>query len=80
MATDLLDQELQTYEKEKDRLLAQAKGKFVLIKGDQVVDFFDTETDAIRHGYEHLGNTPFLVKQVLEIEVPIHFSSQLLGV
>lgn len=75
-----LQKELETYYHNKRNLLATAKGKFVLIKGDTIVDVFDTNTDAIRQGYKRLGNVPFLVKQVTEFEEILHFVSNLLGV
>ncbi len=40
MSTKLLEKELATYEHKRDELLAKAKGKFVLIKDDEVVDVF----------------------------------------
>ena len=77
---NVLDQELQTYEEKKNELLARARGKFVLIKEDRIEDIFDTETDAIRQGYERFGNEPFLVKEIVEVEIPVQFASNLLGV
>ena len=74
-----LQQELATYQEQRERLLAIAKGKYVLIKGDRVLGVFDTEQDAIRQGYHQLGNVPFLAKQVLEIEPRQYFVSQLLA-
>jgi len=76
----LLERELGVYEKNKDELLKKANGKFVLIKDDKIIDIFDTEMDAIRQGYKNFGNVPFLVKQILEIEVPLRFTSNILGI
>jgi hypothetical protein len=75
-----LDNELATYQARKSDLLAKARGKFVLIKNDQVLDIFETEMDAIRQGYERLGNVPFLVKEILEVETPLNFTSNLIKV
>ncbi len=75
----LLEKELQTYETHKDELIGKAKGKFALIKDDQVIDVFDTKIDAIRQGYERFGNVPFLVKQIVEFDVPQNFTSNLIG-
>lgn len=72
---DLLETELQTYNAKKQELLSQASGKYVLIKADKVIGIFDTESDAIRQGYEKFGNEPFLVKQILEIEPTQNFLS-----
>ena len=79
MAT-LLDAELQTYEKNRESLLGSADGKFVLIKGEQVIGVYESEMDAINQGYRQLGHVPFLVKQVLKIDTPLNFLSNRLGV
>jgi len=66
MDTDLFEKELATYEKNKELLLAKHRGKYVLIKGDQIFGVFDTQADAARVGYEKIGVKPFLIKKVLE--------------
>ena len=76
----MLDRELQTYEAHKAELLAKGRGKWVLIKGARVAGVFDTEADAIRQGYERFGNVPFMVKEIVEIEVPVSIPWNLLGV
>lgn len=78
--SNLLEQELHTYETNRETLLGSAEGKFVLIFKDEILGVFDTEFDAIRQGYKQLGNVPFLVKQVVQIESPIGFTSNLLAV
>jgi len=67
-----LEQELRTYEKEKARLLLEAKGKFVLIKGNEIIGVYAAKEDALIEGYKRFGNTEFLVKEITEIE-PVHF-------
>lgn len=76
----VLDVELKTYEQHRDHLLGTAEGKFVLIRNDQVVGAYDSKMDAIAQGYQQFGNVPFLVKQILKIEVPQNFISNLLGI
>jgi len=75
-----LEQELLTYQAHKSELLAKARGKFVLIKDDQIIGTFDTKREAIRHGYERMGVVPMLVKEIREVETPLFFTSRLLGV
>lgn len=77
--TDLLQKEIATYTAQKNVLVGTSRGKFVLIKGEQMLDIFDVKIDAIRQGYERLGDVPFLVKQVVEVETPQNFTSNLLG-
>lgn len=76
----LLEAEIQTYERHREELLGTAEGKFVLVHHGGVVGVYDTKHDAITEGYRQLGNVPFLVKQVLNVEVPQNFVSQLLGI
>jgi hypothetical protein len=75
-----LKKELRTFSAHKRELLRRSSGKYVLVKGDRIVGTFDSELDAVHQGYERFGNVPFLVKQVVEVEVPLDFTSSLLGV
>ena len=66
--TGPLAEELKTYQAQKADLLRRSHGKFVLIKGDQIIGLYDRETDAFSEGYQRFRLTGFLVKQVLEQE------------
>ncbi len=76
----VLDVELKTYEQNRDQLLGTAEGKFVLIQNSQIVGIYDSKMDAIAIGYQQFGNVPFLVKQIVKVETPQNFTSNLLGV
>lgn len=78
--SDLLSTELKTYEANLDSLLAAHEGKFVLIHGDKILGEYDSQLDAVTAGYRELGNVPFLVKQVVKVDVPMSFVSNLMGV
>lgn len=65
-----LERELRYFEEHRFELLQHAAGKFALIKNEALIGIFDSETAAIRQGYELLGNVAFLVKQVTEAEIP----------
>jgi hypothetical protein len=75
-----LEQERKTYESHRAELLARDPGKFALIHGDEIVEVFDTKTDAIASGYGRFGNAPFLVKEVVAVEAPQNFTSNQLAV
>lgn len=62
-----LEKELATY-RAKLAELKEHEGKFVLIHGDRVVDFFAAYEDAIKAGYQQFQLEPFLVKQVNAVE------------
>lgn len=47
---------------------AEHEGKYVLIHGETVVEFFSSYEDAIKAGYAKFGLEPFLVKKVQTIE------------
>jgi hypothetical protein len=76
----ILDTELKTYEQHRHNLLGTAEGKFVLIRNDRVIGIYDSKMDAIAQGYQQFGNVPFLVKQIVKVETPQNFISNLLGV
>jgi len=78
--TEVLSKELKTYQANLENLLGSHDGKFVLIHGEKILGTFDSQMDAITRGYRELGNVPFLVKQVLKVDVPLSFVSNLLGV
>lgn len=69
-----LKQELETFKKEKKRLLSEAKGKYALIKDKDVVGTFASFEDALSAGYKQFGNRPFLVKEVTEVEEVNYFT------
>ncbi len=76
-SADVLKTELETYEREKERLLGESEGKYALIYGDSVVGVWDTYEDALKAGYSQFGLTPFLVKQVQRMERICSFTRDL---
>lgn len=76
----VLETELKTYDQHRDHLLGTAEGKFVLIRNDRMIGVYDSKMDAIALGYQQFGNVPFLVKQIVKVETPQNFTSNLLGV
>jgi hypothetical protein len=67
MSEHLLEKEIQTYKDNLPSLTAE-EGKFILIKGDQIIGLFETYEDAIKAGYEQFELEPFLVKQIHAME------------
>jgi hypothetical protein len=58
-------EEWKTFKREVYRLMcAGNKGRFALIKGQQVISVWDTQNDAIQAGREHFGQQPFFVQEV----------------
>ena len=77
MAT--LDVEMKTFEQHLPALLGEHRGQFVLIKDARVVDTFASLDDALKRGYEEFESAPFLVQQILEVDMPQNFTSFQLG-
>ncbi len=75
-----LSEEMATYAAHREELLGRARGKYVLIREDRVLGEFESRQDALQRGYEEFGSTPFLVKRVVETEVPFNFTSFQLAV
>jgi hypothetical protein len=50
---------------------ADREGQFVLIKRRDILGFYSRYEEALKAGYEQLGNVPFLVKQIFRHE-PIY--------
>lgn len=73
-----LREELETYAAHKAELLGTAAGRYVLIRGSELAGTWETEQDAIAEGYRRYGNVPFFVKQIVDVEVPETFVSNLL--
>ena len=80
MEKKLLSEELETYNKHKVELLKESAGKYVLIKGKEIINILDTQNDAIRVGIDKFGNTPFLVKKIEEVESKQNFTSNLIRI
>jgi len=76
----VLSVEIETYEKNKPKLLKESNGKFVLIKEKEIINVFDTYADAVKVGIDKFGNKPFLVKKILEIEPTQNFTSNLIRI
>ena len=71
-SAELFTRELETYEREKSRLVAESEGKYALIRGDVVVSVWDTYEDALKAGYGKFGLELFLVRRIQGID-QIHF-------
>ncbi len=76
----LLESRLSAFESNREKLLALAEGKFALVHDSTVAGIFDSKADAVREGFSQFGNVPFLVKQIVKIEIPQNFVSNRLAI
>ncbi len=61
-----VQEEFELFQANKDEWIKEHEGRFVLIKGKQVVGFFDDEQHAIDEGLKRFPNTAFFVDEVAE--------------
>ena len=60
---DPLEVEWNTYRREVARLLAEGQeGRHVLIKGEEIVGFYDTRDDALAVAYRRFRGQPFFIR------------------
>ncbi len=64
-----LAEEWETYRREVGRLLAEGnEGRFILIKGGQIIGIWDTHKEAMAAAYEQFLGQSFFVHQIQERE------------
>jgi len=64
-----LAEETETYRSKVESWLAEGKeGQFVLLKGSELIGFWNDRIEAMSEGYERWLLCPFLVKQILSRE------------
>lgn len=68
-----LQQEIETYNRLLPGLLPQV-GKYALIKGDQLIDTFDSYSDAMKRGYAEFKLDAFMVKLIAPAEQVSYFN------
>jgi hypothetical protein len=66
VALAVLAQEIATYRDHLPQLLREQAGRFVLIKGVDVLGTFPERSAALREGYRRFGVAPFLVRQIAD--------------
>ena len=78
MTQEPLAAEYRTYEANVAQWAEEHDGDFVLIRGTDVVGFYETNEQALSEGYQRFGIVPFFVKQVSRQE-QAHFVSRLVA-
>jgi hypothetical protein len=70
---NVLEREVGTFRENKDRLIKESLGKFVVIFGTDIVCVCDTYDEALTAGYDQIGlDKPFLVREICDSETPCH--------
>ena len=74
-----LDREQAVYEANRTRWVLEHKGKHVLIRGDEVVGFYESRDEALTVGYSQFGvGRLFLVQNEADDVVRMAFVKRLL--
>jgi hypothetical protein len=58
------------YARERDRLVRDHLGKFVVVHQDEVYGVFDTLGEATMEGYRHFGDVPMQYREICPEEPP----------
>lgn len=66
-----LETELAAYRAKLPELMDR-EGKFVIVRGPDIVDVYTSYEDALKAGYEKFRLEPFMVKQIQAVE-PVQF-------
>jgi hypothetical protein len=68
----MLEEEIGYYEECLPIWLERHEGRVVLVKGRELIGFFDTEREAVAEGVGQFGLTSFLVRRVLEVQPVVY--------
>jgi len=60
----MLEKELAFYEKNLPAWLREYPGKFVLVKGEELVGVYDTNEQALSAGASHFGLGAYLIRRI----------------
>lgn len=74
MSTSPIQKEVDFFERHRAELLAQAEGKFVLIKDETVIGIYPSRREALDVGYDQFGPEPFLVHEISKVDETLNFA------
>jgi len=60
------DPDFKFFEQKLPELLKDQKGRFALIKNQQIHGTYASVKEALQHGYEKFGNTEFLIQEITD--------------
>jgi pilus assembly protein TadC len=75
----MLEKELAFYEKNLDNWLSLYPGKFILVKGEELVGVYDTNEQALAAGASHFGLASYLIRRVEKSKEDINLPALTLG-
>ena len=72
VALAAIAEEIAAYRNHLPQLLREQAGRFVLIKGADILGTFSDRSAALREGYARFGVVPFLVRQIADPEPVVY--------
>jgi hypothetical protein len=75
----MLEQELHVYDEHLSEWLGQYRGRFVLVKGAELVGVFNTVDEALAEGARRFGLSSFLVRRVEPVQEEVRIPALTLG-
>ncbi len=76
----MLEQEIAFYNEKLPEWLQQHANRFVLVKGQELVGFYDTNEDALTEGARRFGLQSFLVRRVEPTQTDVRIPALTLGI
>lgn len=67
-----LAEEMAAFRARLPEMLARCAGRYVLVKGAEILGDFPDRAAATREGYRRLGDAPFLVRRVADDEPGVY--------
>ena len=69
----LFETEIKAFEARRSELVKDSLGKWAIFLGEECGGVFDTYQDALQVGLDKYGSKQFLIKEVTQFDIPIHF-------
>jgi hypothetical protein len=69
---DFFNEEIATFEENKDRLLEEGEGKFVLIKWNKIAGIYSSTADWVQAWIQIFWRVPMLVRKIEKVQKPIN--------
>ena len=76
----MLKEEIRIFNDHLSEWLKSHTGKFVLIKGEEVIGFYNTDIEALSEGARLFGLEPFLVRPVIPVQEEVEIPAMMIGV
>lgn len=78
MEKEYLTKQIEWFESNRESLLKENEGKWVVVHDQTLVGIYDTFDEAYRNGIEKTKSEEMLIKQITEKDEPIQMSISLL--